>query len=543
MTSYLTVRDVLLRDTFKSARVVAGAGGLHKQVKWSHILEVNEFESLINGGELILSTGVGLRLDLDTQLAYVKRLIEKNTACICFELGAYIQEVPIEIIKLADEKNFPIIVFDEIVKFVDITQDLHALITNKHYEVLSQLDKLSNKFIELSMAPNGILKILQELEHHFKQCALFITNDSKPFYYPATAKEMDGRIRLYLQNAKSALSAQHMFSIDQHSFAMMPVRGLGQVWGHLCLKTEGEIADEFLFLVLDRAALAITQILLRNRTIEERKQNLEDQFVQKVLNGRSYNSENLQLYIPLHHHKLAYRVVMMKTRQAESAGTDWEETRLRRSMMIRLLFKNHGLYPAVSITESEIAVIAAFPSEGPPEKERFKKIVHTLAEIKELHFPDQSKSACGISMSYDDINDASLAYQEALETSELQSASVTDAYFYEDLGIYRLLIQLKKSGQLKRYIQDYLKPILDYDKQMENKLFETLTVFLECGGVVKNSADRLFIVRQTLYNRLELLKTILGEDFMEPHNRLALEVAIKAYKLDEWTRNWEKTAE
>ncbi|TDL32710.1 PucR family transcriptional regulator [Jeotgalibacillus sp. S-D1] len=543
MTSYLTVRDVLLRDTFNSARVVAGAGGLHKQVKWSHILEVDEVESLINGGELILSTGVGLRLDLDTQLAYVKRLIEKNTACICFELGAYIQQVPEEIIELANKKDFPIVVFDEIVKFVDITQDLHALITNKHYEILSQLDKLSNKFIELSMAPNGILKILQELHQHFKESALFITNESKPFYYPVSAKEKDSLIRLYLQNTNSNLSAQQMFTVDQHSFAMMPVRGLGQVWGHLCLQTKGEMADEFLFLILDRAALAITQILLRNRTIEERKQNLEDQFVQKVLNGRSYNSENLQLYIPVHRHKLAYRVVIIKTDDMENTGTDWEETRLRRSMMIRLLFKNHGLFPAVSITESEIAVIAAFPSEVMREKDLFKKIIHTLIDMKEVHFPAFSQRTCGISMSYHDIKYASRAYEEAQETFELQSASVTDACFYDDLGIYRLLIQLKKSGQLERYIQDYLTPIMDYDKQMENKLFETLTVFLECGGVVKNSADRLFIVRQTLYNRLELLKTILGEDFMEPQNRLALEVAIKAYKLDQWTGTREKTAE
>ena len=42
----LTVQDVLARDLFKQAKVVAGKKGLDRQVKWSHVLEVKEFDSL-----------------------------------------------------------------------------------------------------------------------------------------------------------------------------------------------------------------------------------------------------------------------------------------------------------------------------------------------------------------------------------------------------------------------------------------------------------------------------------------------------------------
>ena len=141
----LTVSDVLSRDSFKCAKVVAGKDGLDRQVKWSHILEAKEFESLINGGEMILTTGVGLQLDLPTQLKYVKRLIEKDVACICIEIGTYFKEIPSEIIELANKHSFPIIVFEKIVKFVDITQDLHTFIINQHHQMLSQLDTLIQK--------------------------------------------------------------------------------------------------------------------------------------------------------------------------------------------------------------------------------------------------------------------------------------------------------------------------------------------------------------------------------------------------------------
>ncbi|MER2090700.1 MAG: PucR family transcriptional regulator ligand-binding domain-containing protein, partial [Sporosarcina sp.] len=318
----LTVKDILERDLFKYAKVIAGKEGLDRKVRWSHILEVKEFESLINGGELILTTGVGLQLDLPTQLMYVKKLIEKGAACICIEMGSYFMKIPIELIKLADEHDFPIIVFEKVVKFVDITQDLHTLIVNQHHKMLSQLDKLSREFIELSLSSNGILKILKELYHYFQQSVLFITDSVKPYYYPAETKELEGSIRNYLDSSKPNNPEKRLFTIDNKTFALMPVRGLGQVWGNLCLQVKESLPDEFFFLVLDRAALAIAQILLRNRTIEERKQNLEDEFVRNLLNGQHYEIDDLQTFLPSASRNLHYRVFRIQMNNSEM---NWSE--------------------------------------------------------------------------------------------------------------------------------------------------------------------------------------------------------------------------
>ena len=123
----LTIRDILSRESFENAKVVAGENGLDRQVKWSHIVEVADFGSLINGGELILTTGIGLQSDLPSQLEFVNKLIAKDVACLCIEVGTYFKQFPQEVIQLANQHDFPIIVFEKTVKFVDITQDLHTL--------------------------------------------------------------------------------------------------------------------------------------------------------------------------------------------------------------------------------------------------------------------------------------------------------------------------------------------------------------------------------------------------------------------------------
>src|SRR5690606_7845209 len=155
---------------------------------------------------------------------------------------------------------------------------------------LRYLDTSSRKFIELSMSSNGILKILHELYDYFHRTVIFVPVQGKSFHYPSDQKHYHDLILDYLRTAESEAISQRMLTIGDESFVLMPVEGLGQIWGYLCLHAADEAPEEFHFLILDRAALAIAQILLRNRTIEERKQHSEDKFVRAVLQGRDYEN-------------------------------------------------------------------------------------------------------------------------------------------------------------------------------------------------------------------------------------------------------------
>ncbi|MCM3709191.1 PucR family transcriptional regulator [Sporosarcina luteola] len=532
----LTVKDILARDSFKSAKLIAGVEGLDRQVKWSHILETKEFDSLINGGELILTTGIGLQLNLPDQLKYVKRLIEKGAACICIEIGPYFKEIPFELIELSNKVNFPLIIFKEVVKFVDITQDLHSFIINQHHLMLSQLDQLSRKFIALSLTHNGILKILQELHEHFGENTFFINDDAKPYYYPSEIKNVEISLRTYIEKASFDTTEQRTFSIGEDTFALMPVKVLGQVWGNLYVQIKHPpLSKEFFFLILDRAALAIAQILLRNRTIEERKQNLEDELVRNLLNGREYEHDDLQTYLPSSSRNMHFRIFMIQIDSPiiSISEEEWDEIKLQRSMMVRSLFKRHGFFPAVSARRNEITVIASFIAADHIKKEtnRFLQITNGILKMKDNNFIDGNRCAFGVSTVYTNISNMKKAYEEAREVLKHHELEITTSNFYEDLGIYRLLLLLKKSGHLEIYIDEYLGYVIEYDRKMNSNLLETLSVYLECSGSKKETSDRLFIVRQTLYHRLDRLETLLGKDFMEPANRLAIEVAIKAHEL------------
>ena len=59
----LTLQEVLGRPTFEHAYIAAGKQGLQRLVRWVHIIEVIQFEQLLQGGEMILTTGAAFKND------------------------------------------------------------------------------------------------------------------------------------------------------------------------------------------------------------------------------------------------------------------------------------------------------------------------------------------------------------------------------------------------------------------------------------------------------------------------------------------------
>src|SRR5690625_4494774 len=136
----LTVKEIVNEPIFHKAKIVAGEKGLTNMVQWVHILEATEISRLLNGHEFILTTGIGWKENKELSLTLVQQLIHKKVSGLCVELGTYIHNIPQEMIDLANKHDFPIIVFHEEVRFIDITQELNGLLMEGHNQMMIKLE-------------------------------------------------------------------------------------------------------------------------------------------------------------------------------------------------------------------------------------------------------------------------------------------------------------------------------------------------------------------------------------------------------------------
>jgi purine catabolism regulator len=99
-----------------------------------------------------------------------------------------------------------------------------------------------------------------------------------------------------------------------------------------------------------------------------------------------------------------------------------------------------------------------------------------------------------------------------------------------DLGVYRLLLQLRASGELDEFTRTTLGPLLA-EVRSSQALMETLEVFFACNGNLSEAARRLHLHRNSLIYRLNRARELLGHDLEDPELRLSLQLALKARRV------------
>ena len=82
----LTVQEIAELPELGLA-VVAGAEGLRNEVSWLHVSELADPTQFLEGGEFLLTTGLGVGEMATTQRAYVRRLAKHGLAGLGFGVG------------------------------------------------------------------------------------------------------------------------------------------------------------------------------------------------------------------------------------------------------------------------------------------------------------------------------------------------------------------------------------------------------------------------------------------------------------------------
>ena len=100
---------------------------------------------------------------------------------------------------------------------------------------------------------------------------------------------------------------------------------------------------------------------------------------------------------------------------------------------------------------------------------------------------------------------------------------------YEQLGFYRILLELKKNSSIVDYCYKNIEVLIDYDQKHSANLLKTLkSYFINNNNLTKTASD-LYIHKNTLSYRLSLIKTLLGTDFSNSLEQMELFISVLLY--------------
>ncbi|WP_372631302.1 PucR family transcriptional regulator [Cohnella sp.] len=522
MVSSLTVRDILERPYFQGSTVHASDKALSRTVEWVHILEVTHVGHLLNGNELILTTGLIWKDDEELGISFLQQVMVCNASGLCIELGRVVSHLPEAMIQLAAQSDFPLILIHHNIRYIDITRDIHSWIINQQRKKVTELEELSTRFNELLLTANGLSPLLVLYHQATHKPVAYVPLEGKPLFLPPMS---DREQRHIIQNVTATQE-------PSHRFASKSIIVLQHTLGEL-ISWSDEPLDSYDILALDRCAAAVAQELMRTFYWEERQMYKQNQWVHDWLNGL-YEEREIKQYVwslkPAYSSGLQ-SVIVFELNRDLIHSPDFERMYLHKNMMARALFEQEGFYLIPTLLNQQLVYILLDLQKRKEIHSGLARAVSRLRQADNQYLPLFSL-LFGAGQPVNELSSIKKSLNSALDTISMQKEiGPLPMPFYNQLHLYRVIFNLRKSDQLlDNLIEDYIGPVAGLDRERREPLLCTLKMYLMLNGAKRETAKALYISRQSLYSRLDKISELLGDDFMSPEKRFCVELAVYAHE-------------
>jgi PucR family transcriptional regulator, purine catabolism regulatory protein len=272
---YPSVSEVLALPVMRRGvpKVVAGASGVDRRVRWVHAAEVVDIAHLLRGGELVLTTGIALPADPAALTRYVDELAEVRAAGIVVELiRRWSDELPAALIAAAERRALPLITLARETRFVAITEAVGALILDAQVEELRAAEAIHERFTALTVSGAEPAEILREVARSSGLPVVLETLTHHVLGYDA-AGENPSELLANWEHRSRAVTLSGRTGYDESAGWLVTVVGArDDDWGRLVLLAPEQPSHRHV-VVAERAAsaLALHRLVARDRDSLERQ--------------------------------------------------------------------------------------------------------------------------------------------------------------------------------------------------------------------------------------------------------------------------------
>jgi len=492
-----TVADLLGLPVLESARPEILAGELDRPVRWVHTSEIFEIWPLLKGGEVLLTTGLGLvGATPDAVDEYVRSLAETQVAALLLELGRTFTRPPAALVQAASRHGLPLVVLHGVVPFVEVTETVHPLLLDHQVDQLRELERASTDLNRVLLEGRGLHELVA-----------------------AVAAVCGCPVGLYGLDRSLMAGAD----LDRGVASFQVNVGTGP-WAHLVVGDE-ETAERRRKAEVCAGSLGV--FLAQRREVSQTPRTAAADLIRDLASGRYLSSTDISS-------RASALGLFARPGQRLLAlvGTTTTLTSRRTGAEAVIDAARRVLGPTIAAElEEDVLVAAAVP---------FAELRSRLAEMVDA-VDEELRATVGGTVRritagplVEDAAGLARSVPEALEAAALATklSLGSRVVLSSDLGVYNLLSAVVADAELERFVDEQLGPLLEQDARSGSDLLPPLDAYLEAGLSKTAAAATLGIRRQTLYSRLERISRLLGGlTFDDRQRRTALDLALVSWRM------------
>ena len=544
-----TVRKLLESEQFPKMKLLCGEKGLDLEVKGIRIIEIEDMERYLTGGEiLITSFQVYLSCNNREVEQHFEDLVKSDISGFIVKkrkeydptgrrlslLERHCKKYEIPLVEISEDSYYWGIiryvvmqVFDKAtarLKYFKITHDnfnTFILRNNGSSNTASDIIKFLSVMIE-----NPVVLYYGNLN-----CMVSTNSDNSKLILSDEIQPYKPNIITKFQYMKQMKGSCVQYVVK---FAI-----LNEMEIYITITEENRELTELDYMAIENAIINLQYGFLSEFAQDEVKKKYQRDLVHNILNGLLSSKEMTEAAAQLGMKESdTYRVVdfhtIKKNVQRKYTKEQLHEVGVIEGELMHLLpdaliYRNMDQIVMIQQVDSDQTEL-----EYQKEMEEIEEVIQQsiLYRKKDTDFQiGIGKSVEGYQRLKESYHEASQAIKYIEIIRQVTGDKNKSVVHYSNLGFFQIFGKVDDMTELERCIPETLKKLYLYDDEHKGELITTLQMYLRNNQSIKKTAGAMFVHYRTISYRLEKIKQISGINFDDANEVLAVSNGLIIYKM------------
>ncbi|MCF2573298.1 PucR family transcriptional regulator ligand-binding domain-containing protein [Brevibacterium sp. UCMA 11754] len=534
----LTIANLLDVDEIRHGdpEVVTGGDQVGRAVRWVHIADSENVAQFLEGGELVLSTGLSYRSSQESTANFLDQLESVSAAGAVIELihddGRADDEAIENVRAAARGREIPIVILRRRIKFVRVTELAHQELLGRQLARVERARTVHEVFTQLSLESAGAQDI--------------VDRTSELLGSPVMLEDVGHRLLAHAGDIPSSRTARresngsdHLGEVQEHEhghghghgqrWLQTPVGLRDRRWGRLLAPGRLE-SDEEAAQVIERAAQTLTLARMAERDEQDLLIQAQGGLVREIIESADVDEKQVRVRAADLGFAPRGRMIPVVVRVDRGPNTDPTSLQLRERSLHRAFVTaataHHCSTLSAGLQSGSFGTVVALP----PGTDGDAVLAGLIGELP------THDATVGVGRTSKSIVDAASQLESANQVAEIASTlelRQRQYYRFSDVRLRGLLSSLRHDPSVRAFAEAELAPLLEAEGGSGGggggggeEMLTLLEQFLSHSGNKSALARSGFLSRPALYARLDRLQAKLGVSLEDAESRTALHVAI-----------------
>lgn len=534
----ITVKNILEDDRFSNLRLINSKADLNRVVSTVESTETPDVAYYLAHNSFLITTAMVYQ-DNQKQLAnLIVQLNDLPCAALGIKLGRFIDELDEIVIKTADELNFPLIQLPMDMTLGNIFHKLLSYLWDNENEQLLYSLNIQKRFSDLMIKNAPLSVLIRNLSNTLKRSIALVDPFGNITHTSSQIKKRESRkaLRGVIESLSITRSPEIPINvaldsqlINHKKASIYPINMAGYYPYYLIIFDAYNLGYPLSNIAIEQAILILAFTLYKNLQVSYSQLSLKENFFKDLIEYTPYATiyENQLLlkgekygFVSSGH----YQVIIASITNEKTAvnniplieewytlAYNWLDEKLAKDVGSYVLFPDKDNFYYIILLQNPVNnIIERLVTYREVMQKTLRldiryymgKVVHKISNIKS-------------------------SYQEALDAMEfgVSRNDIDFIKYYNQLDAVELLSLLPKN-QMENYVREVLKDLAYPTDSATQDLRHTLKTYLNLNCNITDTANTMYIHRNTVKYRIDKCEEILGRSVTDPEYGLELRLCL-----------------